>query len=245
MHRSVLENAAYIKFASEAAVDVVAMEEMDRALAEKSEHVRTYKGKDLYGAEEQYLEIFPGITIDELQALSSSNATRYMEGGRIPYTAIVDPHTLAELEGMKGVKTPQELIDAITRHSRPLKAAHGKGVSRKTWTGLRKSLAEIDNLLAEAKIVKALDVLRRLAAETAREGDAVKSKVDAAEAAILDAAKARLDEIEAGGARGGRSDATAPPSNEAERGGRSDATALARALEGTPLAERAAALATK
>ncbi len=225
MHRSVLENASYIKFATESAVDVVAMEEMDKAVAEKSEHVRTYKGKDLYGAEERFLEIFPGLTMDELAALSGSAATRYMEGGRIPYTAIVDPHTLAELEGMKGIKTPQELIDAITRHTRPLKAAHGEGVARKTWSGLRRGLAEIDNLLAGDLVVKALAVHRRLAAELAREGEAVKRKLEAAEQAILAAAEKLLD---AGGPRG----------EQAIR-------EFARALEGTPLAERAAALARK
>lgn len=231
MHRSVLENAFYVKFSAENTVEVVAMEEMDRALEEKSEHVKTYKGRDAYGAEEEFLVTFPGLTIDELAALSASAATRYMEGGRIPYTAIVDPFTLDEMEGLKGLRKPQELIEIIRKHGATLSVRHGKGVERRSWNALRTSLAEIDNLLAETKISKAIAVQRRLAAEHAREGEEVSTKVASAEKAILRDAARRLDDLEA---------AEASPKRTAEL------RELARALqefEDQALSVRAAALA--
>ena len=58
MHRSVLQSKVYIKYANAHTVEVISMEEMDRALAEKSRHARTYKASDAYGDDVQLLMEF-------------------------------------------------------------------------------------------------------------------------------------------------------------------------------------------
>ena len=60
-----LQNREYWRFANENAVDVLAMEEMDRAEREKSPLVATYKAKDEYGDEQEYLAEFAGLTVEQ------------------------------------------------------------------------------------------------------------------------------------------------------------------------------------
>jgi hypothetical protein len=167
MHRSVLKNPEYGKFATRHTVEVITMEELDIAVAKESRNVRTYKGKDPWGEEQDYLVEFPGLTLDDLRDLSNSDALNYMQGNRIPYTAIVDPHNLAEMEGLRGVK---------------------KGIER--------GLVEIDTHLGKGEIAEAMKLYRRMEAEVTRTPEVLKRKVRLALEVILDDAGLRLDAIE-------------------------------------------------
>ena len=226
MHRSVLQNKVYGKYARKCTVEVLTMEELDRAVAEESRHIRTYRDVDAYGDDVERLVEFPGLTIDQLEGLSNSDALNYMQGNRIPYTAIVDPHTGREMEGLRGVRQAKDLIAVIEKHRKALEAAHGKGLDRKLWRTLAEGLVQIDVQLGAGEIVKALAVHRELSRTAVRQPEVVQRRLRHAQQVILDDASKRLDALEK------KPDAT-------------EVRALARALEGTPLEERARSLLKK
>lgn len=196
MHRSVLQSKVYIKYADANTVEVISMEEMDKALAEKSRHARTYKLSDAYGDDVECLVEFPGLTVEQLDRLSNSPARDYMTGNRIPYTAVVNPHTLEEMVHLRGVVTPKELIESIKAERKKLDAAHGKGIERKLWREVQRGQIEIDLLLGEDEIAKAMAVYRHLAKRTLLQPEALKRPVETSLAVILDDAAKRLDVLE-------------------------------------------------
>ena len=233
MHRSVLQSKVYIKYAEANTVEVISMEEMDRALREKSRLVRTYKASDAYGDEVHFLAEFPGLTVKQLERLSNSGATDYMSGNRIPYTAIVDPHTLRELDHVLGVVTPKELIARIQVQRAALESRHGAGIERKLWRRVAGAQVEIDLLLGEGKLESALAVHRDLAKRTIQSPEAIRRRVRISLDVILDDAAKRLDVLEQ---RLGTGDA------DKMRAASEELRTLSRALAGTRLSRRAAAL---
>jgi hypothetical protein len=196
VHRSVLLDSAYIRFAAANTVEVIAMEELDRAVDEKSKHVRTYGAKDAAGEEVEYLAEFPGLTLDDLRDLSSGPVLRYMDGGRIPYTAIVDPHDLSELEHVKGVLDADDLIKRVARHRKALTAKHGEGIDRDLWNRVTEGSALVDVHLGRGALPKAWSIARHLRSITVRCPVALTQRVDAVEASVLRDVDKRIDEIE-------------------------------------------------
>ena len=231
MHRSVLENGSYAKFAAAHTVEMLVTEEMDRALAAKNPLIKTYKTKDPYGDAVDYLVHFPGVTIDQLRSLSNSAAINYIAAAKkIPYTAIVDPHTLKEMEAFTGVYRPDDLIQKVKKQAKVLVDKHGKGVPRKVWNNITKSEIQIDMLLGQTKIVDAMGVYTALARRTFSQPKIILNRVSSAMDTILDDAEKRLQAIE--------KEAAAGRKNRHKR----EAGQLARALKDTPLAAKANAL---
>lgn len=230
-----LQSAVYAKFAAENTVEFLVTEELERALKEQSPLVRTYKAKDPYGDPVEYLVEFPGVTIDRLRRLSNSKAVRYMSRAkRIPYTAVVDPHTGKELEGFFGLRTPEEFIAIIRRQAKVLKARHGAGVGRKVWRDLTEGEIQVDMLLGGGRIVDALAVHEMLARSAVRQPEVIRNRVSAIEESILDDARKRLEKI---GSQVGDKGKRPALGKEVRR--------LARALQGTPLRDRALDLLAK
>ncbi len=230
MHRSVLTNKGYMKFAAVNTVEVLTMEETDVAIQKESRHIRTFTVRDPYGDEEQQLVEFPGLTLEALQSLNNSPAMNYMQGNRIPYTAVVNPHTLEEMEGIRGTKNGKQLADAIKPHVKELKLKYGPGIARALWDTVSEGQVQIDIALAKGKIPEALGVWRHLAKETVRKPEALKERVESSLELILEDAGKALDGFEKQIADGKRASVRTPLKR------------LARALEGTPLEKRAAEL---
>ena len=112
-----LSNPAYIKFSRESCVEVMCMKDIEQALKEKPAHAATYKAKDPYGDEIECFECCPGVTIAQMLALHEGKPLDYMKGPLMPYTAVVDPHTLADLGGIqRGANLPQHLV--LSQHHR-------------------------------------------------------------------------------------------------------------------------------
>ncbi len=234
MHRSVLENGSYAKFAATNTVEMLVTEEMDRALADKSARIKTYKDSDPYGDPVEYLVRFPGVTIEQLRGLSNSAAINYIApGNKIPYTAIVDPHTLKEMEGFTGKYQPGDLMALVKKHTKTLVNKHGKGIPRKVWNDMIESEIQIDMLLGQTKIVDAMGVYTALARETFRLPTIIRNRVSAAMDTILEDAEKRLKTIEKEAAQGKKDKL------------RREASRLARVLTDTPLADKARALVQK
>jgi hypothetical protein len=109
-----------------------------------------------------------------------------------------------------------------------LKAKHGPGVDARTWEFVADAQVRVDLLLGEGKLAEAVALWQEMEQRTARSHETVRRKAEATRDVVLEDAARRLDEIEAQGAAG-----------------RAEAARLAKLLESTPLAERAAALARR
>ena len=153
----------------------------------------------------------------------------------MPYTAVVDPHTLADLGGIeRGAATSADgFIAVISPHVKALEEKHGKGCDSKLWEFVAESQVKVDLLLGEEKLDKALALVEEMEKKTAREHETVKRKVAAAREAVLSDAAGRLDALEKqiGGGIGGQAKA--------------EAARLAKLLKGTELADRASAIEIK
>ena len=206
------------------------MEDTARAVREKSPHARTERREDAYGEKQDYLVEFPGLTLDELRDLSDSKAINYIEGRAIPYTAIVDPFTMKQLAGARGVVRTKQLTALIQTELKGLRARHGPGIDRKLWDAVLKSQTQIDLLLGKGKLHAALGVYRDLASQTRGRPEVLRRKAALSLECILDEAAKRLDKMEERIKQGeGRKLAA-------------DLRRLGRALAGTALEKRARAL---
>lgn len=208
------------------------MKDIEQALKEKPAHAATYKAKDPYGDEVECFGCCPGVTIAQMLALHEGKPLDYMKGPLMPYTAIVDPHTLADLGGIeRGQATSAAaFIDVISGHAKALEEKHGKGVDSKLWEYVAETQVKVDLLLGEEKLEKAFALLEEMEKKTAREHETVKRKVGATREAVLSDAAARLDALEKRieGGLGGEA--------------RAEASQLAKLLKGTNLADRASAI---
>jgi len=230
----VLDNPSYIRFSRESCVELMCMKDIEQALAEKPAHAATYKAKDAYGDEIECFECCPGVTIDQMKALHEGKPIEYMKGPLMPYTAVVDPHTLKDLGGIeRGQATSASaFIEVISRHVKALEAEHGKGVEAKLWEYVTDAQVRVDLLLGESKLDKALALVDEMARKTARQHETVQRKAAASREAVFADAARRLDalEKEIEGGHGGQA--------------RAEASRLAKMLKGTELADRASAIET-
>jgi hypothetical protein len=230
VHGSVLQNKKYIAFAEESAVDVLTMDRLQEGIDEKDKRAGTYTKKDADGQEKEFLLSWPSLTVEDLKAMNASKAGSYNKTGGLPYTAVVDPHTLEEMGNLKGGFAMGALTDLVAAKKKELEKAHGKSVSRKTLTKVKEADAEIRKHLAEGDLAKALTESAALQKKVAKEPPAIIEMAAKTQAGVLEAAGKSLDEIEAMIGRG----------EKAEAG--KQLSGLSRALKGTALEERALAL---
>lgn len=196
-----LQNRQYWKYANEHAVDVLAMEEMDRAEREESPLVATYRAKDEYGEEQEYLAEFAGLTVEQLRALStSSGALRYLHGTRIPFTAIVDPHTGDEMFAWTGVKSAKEYVAILEEQGKALVAKYGEGVPRALWEELRRTEVKVDLLLGDGKLAEACGVFTKLSRKAERPPEALETRLRGIRAMLEQEGKKAIEAAK--GARG-------------------------------------------
>ena len=172
------------------------------------------------------------LTVEELKGLSNTGAiVAFMEGGKIPYTAIVDPHTGKAIETIKGKPTVKSLSAAVSRARKLLAKEHGEGVPRKLWDGLRAGEVRIDLLSIEGKFAEALKVLAKIEASFKRPPDAIKSRLAIIREALEKDVAKYLDSCAALSAL--------------DKSQKRELAALAKALADRPLGPRAASLATR
>ena len=232
MHQAVFDNKAYMKFSRQNCVEVMAMQDIERALAEKPKRAATYTTKDAYGDEIECFAKFPGVTIDQMRALIEGPALEYMEGPLMPYMGVVDPHSLKTIGGVKRGEpyTASHFIAAIKPHVKALREKYGQGVGRKAWDGVTERLVKVDVALGENGIDRAMGIYREMVKLAgARPPDALERRIDATLEVILGDARERLDALEARVANGEGAKV------------KGELTKLAKALAGTQLEKRAAA----
>jgi hypothetical protein len=226
MHGSVLQNEKYIKFSEKNTVEVLALQRLDEAIQKQDKRAGTYKAKDEAGNEVEYMLEWPGLTAKEIGELSSSKAGTFNDTGGIPYTAIVNPHTLEKMAFFKGGTSASSIMDSVAEQRKALTKQYGASIDRKELTDLRKQEASIRKEMEGGDLAKAFATYTALAKKHEKSAESLKARVAQLEPPLLDAATKALDEIEAGDLK----------SNAAKL------DRLARALKGTSLEPRATEL---
>lgn len=191
-----LQNEKYIAFANDNSVEVLALGELDKGMANpKDRRNEQYDAKDENGNPVRYLKEFAGCTVEQLNALNSSPAGQYNKTGSIPYVGIVDPHTLKEMKSMKGGAAAGNLMDAVIECKETLNKEHGPSMKRSSLKKFQAGVKAIDEQIAK-DAAKALAELRKLQTSIAKEPQALRDEAGKLEEKVLDAAKADLDKAE-------------------------------------------------
>lgn len=224
-----LQNKKYIKFASENTVEVIALSRLEEGISKNDRKAATYKAKD--GTE--YLVEFPNLTVADIKKLRSSKAGTYNNTGKIPYTAIVNPHTLEELENIRGSYSGKTLMGIVKSHKKALGKEYGKSISRKTLAKIRKQERAIQADLEKESYARALSATNKLEKSVAKQPAALIEMVGKIKAGVVAACGKKLDSLETLIGRGAKSEAA------------KELGPLSRALKGTSLEERANELLAK
>ena len=228
MHDSVMCNKEFVKFAEENTVEVISLDRLEEGVEKKDRRAETYDVK-VDGEKVSYLVEFPGLTVEDMKALHASHAATYNQTGKIPYTCLVDPYTLEELEHWSGATSASTIEDSITTHRKAMEKEHGKVPSRKEWRLLASAEDDAKAKAAKNDFSKALEALAKASQKSDKWPEEWKSKLAASKEEVVAAAKAALDAIESA------KDADAPKAKK-------DLTALVASLKGTGLEERAKTL---
>ncbi len=188
MHSAVMQNKGYIKFANKNTVEVLSIGGVRAAMDKKAAKAGTYKKK---GDDKEYMVEWPNLTIDDIEALQSSPAGRYNTTGPIPYTSIINPHTLKEFG--KGYRSKGAIEDAVTGFRKTLVKEHGKGVARKTIKKIDGAKANAEALVAKGDFAKALSTLKKVNSQKLHK-DLI-AQIEAASKSVVEAASQALDEV--------------------------------------------------
>ena len=188
MHSAVMQNKKYIKFAEKNTVEVLSITGVRAEMEKGTPKAATYKKK---GDDKEYLVEWPNLTIEDIERVAGSPANRYNTTGGIPYTSIINPHTLKEFG--KGYRSKGAIEDAVKQYRKELVKAHGKGVARKTINKINGTVASADALVAKGDFSKALSTLKKANSQKLHKDLA--AKLDTASKSVVEAATKALDEV--------------------------------------------------
>lgn len=193
MHSAVMQNKKYIQFAAKNTVEVLALGSLDRAIESKDPKAATYTAKSADGKPVEYMLKWPGLTADDINSLHRSKARTYNNTGGIPYTCIVDPHTLEEMHHWSGGTSANSIMDQVMVARKKLTKAHGAGLKRADLAFLADSESEITELLGAGSYKKAL----RLVASVEKKSlpQSLSERVAAMRESVLTAASQRIDDL--------------------------------------------------
>jgi len=228
----VLQNEKYIKFAEENTVEVLALSRLDEGIDKKDRRAETYKGKNDKGEEVEFLVEWPNLTPELVKSLASSKAGSYNNTGRIPYTAIVNPHTGEEMDKIQGGFGMGKLVEVVEACKKTLNTQYGKSVSRKDLAKVNKQAEKIRDDLADGDFAKAFTGIKALEKSVEKSPEAVQALAKGVSDEAIELAGKKLDEVEG-------------MVESDPKGAEKILGALGRALKGTSLEARAAELLAK
>ena len=202
MHGAVLQNDDYIEFAEENTVEVMSLGRLDEGVQKEDRKAAQYDAEDENGNPVKYMVEFPNLTLEEMYALNRSKAGTYNQTGKIPYTAIVDPHTEEQMQGLSGGQSAKKLMELVEAHKKTLEEKHGPSLSRKDVKAVEECKKECNELLAEKGAGKALAQLKKDSKKLVKKGERIEAMVLEFEKELMGKAAEELDEadglIEAG-----------------------------------------------
>ncbi len=195
MHGAVMENKKYIKFAERYTVEVACVSRLEEGVKKEDRKAATYEAKGPDGQVQRLLVHWPGMTVEAMAAMRRSPAGRYNNTGKVPYTCIVDPHTLKELKHWKGGTSAKSIMEAVKDARKELVKAHGDGISRKALAGVEAVERELPALIEGGDYARAIKALDKAAGS--KPAAALSERVSAARAQVVEAARGALDAIRA------------------------------------------------
>jgi hypothetical protein len=196
MHSAVLQNKKYIGFSRKGTVEVLSLSSLDRGIEAGDPKAGTYKAKDEDGNEVEYLLSWPGLTVEDVTKIRESPAPRYNKSGKIPYTTIVDPYTLEEIEGWVGGQSANTIMDAAVKATRLLQKEHGKGLSRDEIDKVDEAVAKATELSSEMDFDKALSLLDQVAKKGNDWPETLTRKIEKAHERVIRNAEKALQAFE-------------------------------------------------
>lgn len=196
MHSAVLQNKKYIKFADENTVEVIAMGGMEEAARQNKPKAGTYT-KKVNGEDVEFMVEFPNLTLEEMVALRKSKASSYNDTGKIPFTALINPHNEEEITRWSGGLSGSSIIDAVKEASKNLQQDHGKGIRRKTLSELAEAEVSSQELTSDGDYTKALEGLDKLGRSAQEWPEGMQSRLATARQQVIAAAEKELSDIEA------------------------------------------------
>ena len=196
MHSAVLENRKYIKFSRSKTVEVAVVGSLEKGIASGDARAGTYRTKGADGQEVEYMLHWPGLTSKELIALGQSKAGSYNKTGKVPYTCIVDPHTLKEVKSWLGGASARSIMKEIKAARKRLVKDHGPGMSRAALVRFKDAEARIPVLAKTGQYAEALSLLDRATGKTAPP-ETIRKRIDAARARVVASASERLEAVKA------------------------------------------------
>ena len=173
------------------------MGKIDKALAAQAKNFQLYDAKDENGSTVQRVVGWPSLTIDQMQKLNRSKAGRYNNTGKIPYTAIINPHTLAEMSNIKGSYGMGQLTEAVEVAKKALNKEYGQSVSRKSIAKFRKDEKKIRADADKGNLPKAINATNALVKKNAKKPKVIQELGTKLLDDLLTAAQKQLDEAEA------------------------------------------------
>jgi len=191
MHSAVLQSKDYIKFADKSTVEVMSMGSLDKGIQKNDRKAARYEGKD--GIE--YLVEFPNLTVEDIETMRASKAGTYNDTGRIPFTALINPHTEEEMVRWGGVSS-SAIIDKVKEKTKELRKEHGKGIDRKTIRSLNGAIESANVEVAKGDFGKAIGALDKVTKKSGDWPQELSARATKARDEIVQAATVALDAIE-------------------------------------------------
>lgn len=229
LHGAILKNKKYIEFAEKNTVEVICLGRLQEGVDKGDERAETYE-VERDGEKVECLVEFPGMTVKEMLALESSKGASYNNTGKIPYTCIVNPHTLAEVQNWQGGSVSAgSLMEANTEYRKTLTKENGKGVARKDVQLLAECERALAALAKRGEFAAAITEAVKVGAKAKEWPEPMSERLAKARDAVVQAAQGELERIEA------------LPAEERSEAKKLLAKLLPR-LKGTGLEERAKAL---
>lgn len=199
MHSAVMQNADYVKFASQNTVEVLALGRLDEAVQKQEKKAATYQG-ERDGQKIDLMVEWPNLTYDEIIALNQSKAGQYNNTGGIPYTSIVNPHDLTEMWSHSGGTGASAIEEAALAAKKKLEKQHGKGLSRKEYKSFAEAEGQAAKLASDGEFTKAISAIDAFKSKAEAWPQELKARYETGRQGVIDAAQKRLDEIAEAGA---------------------------------------------
>jgi hypothetical protein len=193
MHSSVLQNKKYIEYASDNCVDVLVLSRLEEGIEKHDAKAETYDAADEKGEKVQRFLNWPSLTLAEIQGFRSTKAATYNQSGKIPYTSIVNPYTLEEMQSWIGGQSAKTIMDALDEQKKVLEKEHGPSLTRSVLQKFREQEDKVREALEKQGVAKALTVFKGLERFVEKYGDAMKAKAAEVRETLMAAAKAELD----------------------------------------------------
>lgn len=197
MHSAVLQNKKYTKFAAQNTVEVLSLGRLSEAIEKGKPRAATYKGKDSEGNTVDLMVKWPNLTAEQIGKIRRSKAGSYNDTGKIPYTCIVDPHTLERMHVITGGYSAKGLMEEVKNARKVLMKAHGKGMRRDTLAGIKKAASSSAKLVKDGEWDKALATLKKASTKSQSWPESVQEIITSAREDVLTSARSRLDQIKA------------------------------------------------